>query len=1029
MTQSARLSDPPYAIAALDNYPWLRAPIQAGLQRQHAHIQKHAVQFIGRHRLLQQIHTTLSTLNSGLITLEGVPGSGVTSVLAYLAATQPWSFWFTQQDIRQGATALHAQIIALHHLNVPLVAPAANQDPAALEHLLDEIAGQHPPDSPFIILIDGPMQTSQPDDPLALPLPTRLPEGVIIVYGCDRQPELSLTPSARIQLPQVLNNEIAHDQALFLHMHRCPKEWMLPIITAARGNFLYVHLVYALLKQGSLDINDLPAGLERLFSYWWLRLTPDEQGLALILAAAGEPMPLSLCAHLLGRDPLPLLARNASWITVMSPQIDQTDNSVQEEQSVEPAQPYLSLYHEAMRDFLARRRTSALTRTQDELVALVVSSANEGLQLPHWSDASSQYLLRQFARHAALGSAATRATALPLVTRREWIRTHERASGVLSNAARDLAWELRCAAETGPLLRIVRAGARAGTLAAMARYLSPDAAYAALTIAMEHSGREAALRRVLVLVEQMPDGLARAQVLRQLGEACYAAGMRNSAMRLLAQALDLEEQRIPRAWREQREQVQAALSAAVLQIGAIEDSLAIAARISHRERRGMAETHVMRWLLEHDRLEQAQSVACAIMHESLAAWAQAEVAVAQSRAGNRTACEELLASIDVETAVAWAQIELACDDALENEHAARARIAELSNSHQRDRGMTRLAHALALADKDGDALEVAGQISDVAVRVAALLDLRLTLEGLVAMLALEQATSAIDGLTGDARIPLMASLSAAHAALGRRERAVNIACQLADGEERDRALSRVAVALAGYGDIEQGQTIAFDIADDDERDWTLGELAQTLARSGHWQAAQELGRCIRAEELKARTLAELAIMRARHDDPLAALELVRHIHLPAERMRALTVMVPPLIAGGYVTHALDMAGVSSDGQSPTTTLLRPLEVSRYLAIVATALAVQGNLAQAESITSNITRPLDHARAFLGIAIAAVSSNPTRARRAIGVAFQAATVGREEAYRLLEKAAPLLTQLEGAALLMDIAAELDEIDTW
>jgi len=1014
------LFNPPPAVAALAPYPWLRTGIEPGLTRQVARIQERTATFVQRPVLLQHLTEVMQTLPGGLVALEGSPGSGVTTILTYLAATYPCSFWFADDDAGQGAAALHAQLIALHRLSVPLVAPAASIDPLALERLLDEVAAQRDADTPLVLLIDPPTCAAQPRDPRPIPFPTRLPPDVLLVYGCTPDTSLPFTPNARISLAH-MDDELHSAQMRMLQTLDCPGEWIAPLISAAQGNFLYLRLAYALLRQDRLAGESLKPGLDALHDDWWAELDEHDRRLALILAATGAPLPLAVCAEMLGTDPLPRLRNSTGWIV---------------EEHNQAVEPHYDLYHGVTRDYLARRQETALRRIHAEIVALSPLSATASERVVALSEPLTDYLICQAARHAALGTPDTRTVALPHVAQREWIRTHERRSGVLTNAARDAAWELSTAAETGPLLRLARGAAVAGTLQSRGRTMSPDDALAAFTAALEVTGRENGLKRILALVDQLPDGSDKARVLRQLGEACYGVRMRTSAMRLLSQALDLEEQKMPRAWREQRGQLLAALASVALKLGDVIAALKISGRIEHIERRGMTDTEVVRWLLDHGELEHARELAGSITHESLAAWAQAEVAVALSRAGDRAAGEALLENVTVETAIAWAEIELACDDALSDENSARDRIMRLSSQTQRDRGWTRLAHALAVADKDGDALEVAGQISDIAVRVAALLDLRLTLEGLVAMLALEQATAEIDKLTGDARVPLLATLAAAHASMGRRDWAITIAHQLAEGEEQDRALSRVAVALAGQGQHAEGQKLARELTDDDERDWTIEELTRILTQAGRWQEAHALCRDIRAEELRARTLVELAIARARSDDPLAALPLVQGIAMPGERTRALMMMVPSLIARNQTTIAMDIAfpnGQTASGadnrEVVAEPLLPPANTSRYLAVIAIALAEYGELTQAHEVTQRISRPMDRARAYLTIALAAVHAAPELARTALGTALRTATLGRVEAFRLLEQAAPVLALLEGTPLLTHIAAEIDIIDTW
>jgi tetratricopeptide (TPR) repeat protein len=365
-----------------------------------------------------------------------------------------------------------------------------------------------------------------------------------------------------------------------------------------------------------------------------------------------------------------------------------------------------------------------------------------------------------------------------------------------------------------------------------------------------------------------------------------------------------------------------------------------------------------------------------------------------------------------------------------DEEAARRRIDQIESPAQHDRALAQLAHALVEADKDGDALDAAARIGDVAVRVAALLDLRLTLEGLVAMLALEQATAVIGKVERDMRVPLLSMLAASYAALGRSEQALHVA-NMAEGEEHERALSRVAVALAQRGDYAQALDIARNLADADEREWTLDELTRALAAGGHWQQAEALTAEIGTTHQRARTLADLAIARARAGEPLAGLQLAHRIVLVGtEYARAVTFIAPLLVAAGQS----DIVLVVVEDQYLTSICipahtLSSAQVSRYLATVAIALAEHGDLDRATSAIMQRVQPLDQARAHVAIAQAAAPYDPDRAHAELGYALRAMLLGRDEAYRLLVQATPTFASLGGAALLNDIAAAIDEVDTW
>jgi tetratricopeptide (TPR) repeat protein len=642
------------------------------------------------------------------------------------------------------------------------------------------------------------------------------------------------------------------------------------------------------------------------------------------------------------------------------------------------------------------------------------------------------YCARQFARHAALTTPDIRDGALPLVARRAWVRAQERRTDSRVDAAHDMAWELRSAAASGPALRLVRAAVLTGTLVSLTRTLSPEAVVAALGAAVEQQGREGGLKSVRALVDQLPDGQNKALILRQMGEACYSLKMRTSAMRLLSQALDIEEQKQPAAWREQRDQLHTALARTVLELADVDGALAIAARISHTERRGMAETEVARWLLQRGEVGRARALVSQIAHESLAAWAQAEVAVTLAHGGDMVAAEALLTEIDSDTARAWAETELACHMAATNEAAARERIDRMSNPSYRDRGLAQLARALAQADKDGDALDAAGSIQDVAVRVAALLDLRLMLEGLVAMLALEQVTAVIGKLPRDVRVPLVSMLAASYAALGRSDEALAVAERGAEGEERDRALSRVAVALAAHGEHGHGLAIARALDDDDERDWTLAELTHVLGDAGRWDAAQQLCSEISTDQQRARALADLAIARARAGDPLAALQIANQITLQrGEYARALLLLAPLLVAAGQSDIALSLGREQYNRtRCIPAHVLDQTQMSRYRAACAMALAEQGACSAARALTRSIPYPLDRGRTSVVIAQAAARGpNADEAIAELGHALQGALHGRDEAVRLLEDAVPVLVALGGAALLREVSAALEEVDSW
>lgn len=1053
----------PAALAALDAYPLLLdAAAGASLAQQGAFVAERAATFVGRRETLAHLDAALDTLkDGGLIALEGPPGSGVTSLLAHLAATRPFAFWFCDEDTGQGAVTLCAQLIALHHARVPLVPPAAATDPSALKQFLSELATAHTTDDPIVLLIDSPSWESQPRQPLRPLLPSFLPSRIVLIYGCMTGAPLPMSPHTRIVLP-TSGDKVHHDHAHALGQAGCKAEWHRTLVAAAEGNFLALHLAYGLLHSGMLDAATLRPGLDAIHTLWWERLDNQGQRLALMLAAAGEPLDLELCASLLGSNPAPLLDAWGRLVQIRQQpgEREHKNNDTPaprnaaaemgdalpahiEEMLTEscPLTPCVSFYHWTTRDFVARQQPGPLRQMHAELAARATQ--------PTSSDQTTAYLARQFARHAALGTPRTRQHDLATVAQRAWIRNQERRHNTLDVAAHDLAWHLRALTDplayqeqiirsdtpaplTEVLLQLGRSSLLAGTLSSLARAMPGEAAVAALSSAVEQMGRENGLKQVLSRVEQLPDGQIKAQVLRLVGEACYASKMKSSAMRLLSQALDLEEQRVPRSWRDQRDQLLLAMVHTALEHNETEAALEISEHIAHIEQRGMAETSVARHLLGQGALVRARKVASAVLHENLGAWAQAEVAVAVARSGDMHTAEILLGDIQVETARAWAHIELACDTASHDEAAARQRIEQLESRSQHDHGLARLSEALALADKDGDALATAEEISDVALRVSALLNLRLSLDGLVAMLALEQASKDIGSLTNDERVPLITMLAAAYAAMGHHDKAVDVAHQFPEGEERDRAFSRVAVALTQAGKHSEGLAIARGLEDSDERDWTLDELARVLSANGYWQEAQALALEISDEKDRARSLANLSIALARTSAPLAALWLTHKIDIPSERIRALIFIAPMLVKDGHSDKALEVMVATSGNFSPDEHLaqgIRPAQLDRYLAAIAVALAEQGEIARAQHLVAHIAQPFEQARVLLAAARQSAPHNPAHAFATLGAALRLAVVEREHAFRLVGQAMPAMATMGGAAMLTRLTAAVTDIDSW
>lgn len=984
----------PPAISAVAEFPHLHAQCAPALAAQARRVAERVATAVPRLAALRQLDEQIAAGGGRRIALLGTPGSGLTTLLCMLAAQRPYAIWLPADDCGAGLMAVCAQVLALGKLQPTLLPPAAGRDTITLERLLAEAGASRPTTDPLVLLLGRP-----PDDqaaPLAPHWPAQVPPGVVLIQATSPDTALPLPSHATVRV----GNETEQALAAIARAWGSRPEQAEAIAGKARGSPLFARLAAGLCQQGTLTPARLPTGLTALHRHWWETMDATGRQLAMLLAASAAPLAPELLAEIAGA-PLRTVER---WLHRWEPFFELIDEQAQ-------------CYHSATRAFVRAQRDDDLAEAHDEFVRFIQEQA--GNQFAGTLGPTHRPLLDALARHAALATPAASRAALSVLATRTWAVTRERMSGSQRDAAGDMAWVLRASAG-GDLLPLVRHATLAGVLAHLGRQLPADAPAEVFEAAVAAGGtREPTLRRVREILAQVPDGHAKAQALRRLGEVCYAHRMRASAMRMLSEALDLETPGPSRQWRDEREETLAAFARAAMAITMPSTALGIATRIGHAERRGMVETEVVRWLLARGERTRAEEVAYAIGHAAMHEWAMAEVAVGHTRAGDSERGETVLSTLKTETAIAWARTELACDAARHGAAHAIGHLAPVTNASLLDRALALVAPALAAGGHHEAALEAIGTAEDRAIRTRALIDLAL-LRPPNASEALATAAAELPALSGDERAPLVAELAAAQAMFGQLEVALRTAELLEEDEERDRAQSRVAVALARAGNAEDARIVAEAIGDDDERDWAFDELTRLAASTADWDEALALARQIVSAEQRARTTADLALAQARAGHSARAQALAQQIELPAERLRALMAIAEPLLGQGLLLRAEEQIALLND----------PDQRSRYQGAVAGALAIHGELGEAFALAHGIARPLDLARALATVARAAAPTDAALAQQALACAFQhAAQLGRAETLRCLEWAAPTLAQLGGPELLLAAASSIDEIDSW
>jgi hypothetical protein len=992
------VSSVPQALVALQATELLATQTGDSTARQAHRVAERLANWIPRPEVLAALEHAIRTAGHGLILLEAPPGSGATTLLCHMAVTRPYPFWLPQEDAA-GLAGLCAQVIALYRLPLALLSPLAARDATVLERLLVEAGAARPADDPAVLLI------GRLPDAASFPLafPAVIPPGAVVVLACapGAQPPNGLLPAARVALPQddadSLGQLVSYAQTL-----GCPPKLAAAVAERAAGSFLFVRLALGVLAAG-VRRRTLPAGLAALHRLWWRALEEDERRLITALAAAGELCGLELAGLVAGVAPDAALRCAERWRAFL-----ERDGAL------------VSIYHPVTLAFVMAQRGEAVGRVHAAYAQVGSELLVRGIGSGGVQAREEGYFVRQLARHIMLRDTDSDDTLRSLVTGRDWIRAQARRTGDHRAAASDLECELSDAAQRGPVLRLIRSAALAATLGLLARAVPLDAPATAFAAALEQGQpREPMLRHVRAIVDQLPDGRDKAQVMRRLGEVCFALRMRASAMRLLSEALDLEAPGLPRVWRDEREEALVAFARAATVIGAPDVALGITTRIVHPERRGMIETAIVRWLLARGQLTRAEEVAYAIGHPGTHEWAMAEVAVGHARVGDYERAGVVLSTLRTETAVAWVSVEIACDAARSGNPRAVDRVALLPNVGLRDRGLVQVTRAMVAGGMGAAALDVVRMVLDDELRARGLVELALAYPPLAAE-ALDEASQSVAGVSGDEQAPVVAALAAAQAAVGRPDDALRTASILPEGEGRDRAHSRIAVALGRTAEWAVAETVAGQIADDDERDWALDELARLRGAAGAWDEGFALAARISVPEQRAHTEADLAIGLARSSAPAAAHTHAQQISVGTERMRAETAIAPALVAAGeHDRIAATMA-----------TLSDPDARARYAAVVVAALA-HHRRGEAAVAAAQIVRPVQRARALTALADAAAQAGAiAEAQHFFGMALVAiAPLGRRETFACLGLSAGLLAALGGAELLLTAAGVLDEIDSW
>jgi Cdc6-like AAA superfamily ATPase len=336
--------------------------------------------FIGREFVFKAIekHLRDPEFPSGYIIIEGEPGVGKTSLIAYLVKQKGaiHHFNIALQNIRTTQDFLGnicAQLIARYNLNYSFIPPEARQNSGFLSQLLSEAALLEDK-KPFIVLVDA---LDEVDDANLAPsvnrlyLPPSLPNGVFFIITTRKQDNYRLfvdsykdiyldqdDPQNRDDVRQYILNFL---QRHYVNMTTAIKQWHISeeefidtLAEKSEGNFMYIVYVLQDIQNGKLtskdldNIRKLPKGLRAYYQNHWLSMGEKEgnkfdscyKPVICVLATVREPISVKKIVELTKVNSTEIVKTIQEWREFLKE--TETDED-----------PLYRIYHSSFQNFLA----------------------------------------------------------------------------------------------------------------------------------------------------------------------------------------------------------------------------------------------------------------------------------------------------------------------------------------------------------------------------------------------------------------------------------------------------------------------------------------------------------------------------------------------------------------------------------------------------------------------------------------------------------------------------------------------------
>ena len=884
--------------------------------------------FTGREWLQRELAAFLGREPSGCFVLEGGPGVGKSTFLAWLARERGYVQHFVRlaagpNDTTAAMSNLAAQLAGEWRLSSGLLGPNMRRD--EFSRVLEDAAkarDERLPRRRIVIVIDGLDEASPPSlGENVLGLPRTLPRGVYLVVS---QQPVDVPLNIR---PRFLFALSAQDprQRLDLHRYLEAAAGRPAVVAALReagigvaqlvdamllkssGVWLYAYFVLGEIERGERTVehlDDLPFGLWQYYAEHWRRRREREPvrweqfdlPLLATLAASQEPLTVAILSELAGVIDDGTVARILNeWEPFL--------------ERVEDDKPRYRLFHDSLRAFLNGHTVSGLHRGERATVEQLADTARHaheriatryveawggldanlpGLREERGQELDAGYGVRHLTAHL---EAAGRVQQLPELLAAEWVSD----SGPVS------AWytaHVQVADYAGYLSDVMRAWrlARRATERAVAAAeeavsAGDEIGYALLvaSITDEHDFTMPAELRAALLRHHFWTATEAIADVYSIADGAQVVDA------LVALAPDLSPDMFDQAL----------------------DHVLAAALVTSDEQRRTDVLAALAPQLRGTQLDQVFEAACVM--PSASSRVRALAALAQHLEGERLdqALEEALDAarqLTPESSTVQGLVALAprltgdrLDQALDT-------VLAITAQYWRAHALAALAPQLT-GDRVGRALDAGGTINVESWRAEVLAALAPQLSGD----QVDQTLDAVSGITSAfSRARVLVAL--APQLLGDRlDRAFDAALSISYASQRARALAALAPQLAGDR-LEHALEEALDatraITADDWRARVLAALAPSL-RGPHLDKALEATRAITIGNLRADAVASLAphLTANRLDEALGeAVEAARAMPAPVSRALALAKLAPHL-GDEALDEALDAARALYDPQA------------------------------------------------------------------------------------------------------------------